>query len=91
MEELEETANVCAINKTRLSGYFCSGIALGLSRRVLAEIEIKIFEKCLDNALIKNKINEPNLSKILRSFVVKYVLNVISVMNLLLSFLLRCS
>ena len=42
LEELEETANVSGISKTRLSGYFCSDTVLNLSRMVLTEIEIKI-------------------------------------------------
>ena len=58
MEVLEETANVSAINKTSLSGYFCSDTVFNLSRRVLAEIEIKILEKGLGYAPIQNKINE---------------------------------
>ena len=59
MEELEETANVSAISKTRLPCYFCSDTVFNLSRRVLTEIEIKILEKVLDYAPIQNKINEP--------------------------------
>ena len=61
MEELEETANVFVISKTRLSGCFCSDTVFNLSRRVLTEIEMKIVEKGLDYAPIQNKINEPEL------------------------------
>ena len=61
MEELEETANVFVISKTRLSGCFCSDTVFNLSRRVLTEIEMKIVEKGLHYAPIQNKINEPEL------------------------------
>ena len=61
MEGLEETANISAINKNRLSGYFCSDTVLNLSRMVLKEI--KILEKRLDYAPIQNKINEPELKQ----------------------------
>ena len=61
LEELEETANVFAISKTRLCGYFGSDTVFNLSRRILTEIEIKIVEKGLDYAPIQNKINEPEL------------------------------
>ena len=68
LEELEETANVSAIHKTRLSGYFCSDTVHNLSRRVLTEIEIKILEKGLDYAHIENKINEPELKQDFEEF-----------------------
>ena len=68
LEELEETANVSAINKTRLSGYFCSDTVFNLSRRVLTEIGIKILEKGLDYAPIQNKINEPEVKQDFEEF-----------------------
>ena len=52
LEELQETANVSATNKTRLSGYFCSDTVFNLSRRLLIETEIKFLEKVLDYAPI---------------------------------------
>ena len=71
MEELEETANVSAISKTRLPGYFCSDTVFNLSRRVLTEIEIKILEKVLDYAPIQNKIIEPELKQDFEEFCCK--------------------
>ena len=68
LEELEETANVSAISKTRLSGYFCSDTIFNLSRRVLTETEIKILEKGLDYAPIQNKINELELKQDFEEF-----------------------
>ena len=85
LEELEETANVSAISKTRLSGYFCSDTVFNLSRRVLTETEIKILEKGLDYAPIQNKINELELKQDFEEFCRKYILNGIFVMNLLLN------
>ena len=71
MEELEETANVSAINKTRFSGYFCSDTVFNLSRRVLTEIEIKFLEKGLDYAPIQNKINKLELKQDFEEFCCK--------------------
>ena len=88
LEELEETANVSAINKTRLPGYFCSDAVFNLSRRVLTEIE-KFWKKVLTMLLSKIKPMSRNLSKILRRFVAKCVLNGIFVINLLLNLVLR--
>ena len=68
LEELEETANVPAINKTRLSGYFCSDTVFNLSRRLLTEMEIKFFGKDLNYASIQNNINEPELKQDLEEF-----------------------
>ena len=44
-EELGEAAYVSAINKTRLSGYFCSHTVFNFSGRVLTEIEIKFWKR----------------------------------------------
>ena len=71
LEELEETANVSAINKTRFSGYFCSDTVFNLSRRVLTEIEIKFLEKGLDYAPIQNKINKLELKQDFEEFCCK--------------------
>ena len=68
LEELEETANVSTIHKTRLSGYFCLDTVHNLSRRVLTEIEINILGKGLDYAHIENKINEPELKQDFEEF-----------------------
>ena len=78
LEELEETAHVSAINKTRLSGYFFSETVFNLSRMVSTEIEIKI--------LIQNKIKELELKHNFEEF---GVLNSISIMNLLRKLVLR--
>ena len=83
LEALEETADVSAINKTRLSGY--SDTAFNLSRRVLTEIEVKILKKVLTMLLFK--IN--STSRILMSFAVKCVLNGIFVIDLLLNLVLH--
>ena len=63
LEELEGTANVSAIINTTLSGYFCSDTVFNLSRRLLAEMDIKILEKGLEYAPIQNKINKPKLKQ----------------------------
>ena len=55
-EELEGTANLSAINNTRLSGYFYSGTIFNLSRRVLTKMEIKILEKGCGFAPIQSKV-----------------------------------
>ena len=89
LEELQETANVSAINKTMLYGYFCSDIVFNLSRRVLIKIEKIFWKKVLTKLLSKKKSTIRNLSKISRSFVIKCVVNGISVMNLLLNLALR--
>ena len=89
LEELEETANVSAISRTRLSGYFCSDTVFNLSRRVVTELEIKIWIKVLTMLLSKINSTSRNLSRILRSFVLKCVLNGLFVMNLLLNLVLR--
>ena len=68
LEQLKETAKVSAINKTGLSGYFCSDTVFNLSRRLLTEIEIKILVKGLDYAFIQNKINETELKQDFEEF-----------------------
>ena len=55
-------------NEGRLVGYFCSNTVFNLSRKVLADIEIKVLEKGLDFALIQNKINEPQLRSDFQEF-----------------------
>ena len=89
LEELEETANVSAINKTMLPDYFCSDTVFNLSKRVLTKIEKKFWKKVLTKLLSKKKSTSRKLSKISRSFVIKCVVNGISVMNLLLNLALR--
>ena len=68
LEEMEETANISGIKKTRLSGYFCSDNVFNTSRRVLTEIKRKIFEKGLDYSPIQNKISEPELKRDFKEF-----------------------
>ena len=70
LEELEETANVSAINKTSLSGYSCSDTVFNLIffQFQFTEIEIKILEKSLDYAPIQNKINEPEIKQDFEEF-----------------------
>ena len=43
--------------------YFCSDTVFDLSRRVISEDEIKVLEKGLDFAPVRNKLNEPELRK----------------------------
>ena len=49
-----------------ISGYLCSAIVFNLSKKVLSDMETKIFEKRLDNAPIQNKII--NKSELRRDF-----------------------
>ena len=41
--------------------YFCLDTVFNLSKKVLSDAEIKVVEKGLDYAPVKNKINEPEL------------------------------
>ena len=41
--------------------YFCLDTVFNLSKKVLSDAEIKVLEKVLHYAPIKNKINEPEL------------------------------
>ena len=41
--------------------YFCLNTVFNLSKKVLSDAEIKVLEKGLHYAPIKNKINEPEL------------------------------
>ena len=68
LEELEETANVSAINKTMLPDYFCSDTVFNLSKRVLTKIEKKFWKKVLTKLLSKKKINEPEVKQDFEKF-----------------------
>ena len=61
-EKLVNSNRNCS-DDTRISDYFCSDTVFSLSRRVFSEDEIKVLEKGLDFAPIKNKVNEPELRK----------------------------
>ena len=61
LENIDNSREANATEKTRLSGYFCSDTVFNLSRKVLTDSEIKDLEKGLDYAPIQNKINEPKL------------------------------
>ena len=62
--EIPENINV----SSRIQGYFCSNTVFNLSKKVLAETEIKVLEKGLDFVSIQNKINEPELRKHFEEF-----------------------
>ena len=62
--EIPENINV----SSRIQGYFCSNTVFNLSKKVLAETEIKVLEKVLDFVSIQNKINEPELRKHFEEF-----------------------
>ena len=49
------------VYESRIEGHFCSDTVFNLSRRFLAEKEIKVLGKGLNFAPIQNKINKPEL------------------------------
>ena len=51
-----------------MSSYFCSDTVFNLSKKVLPDMEMKIFEKGLDYSLIQIKINEPKLRRDFEDF-----------------------
>ena len=53
-----------------LKGHFCSDTIFNSGHRVLSDAEIKIIEKGLDFFPIQKKINELELNKVLKNFVV---------------------
>ena len=72
LEELQKKSpskdfNINSSND-RISGYFCSDPVFNLSKKILTDIEIKVFEKGLDYAPIQNKINEPELRRDFEEF-----------------------
>ena len=70
LEELQRKSPSKAFNNSndRISRYFCSDTVFNLSKKVLTDIEIKVFEKGLDYAPIQNKINEPELRRDFEEF-----------------------
>ena len=61
LENIDNSREANATEKTRLSGYFCSDTIFNLSRKVLTDSKIKVLENGLDYAPIQSKINEPEL------------------------------
>ena len=55
-------------NSDQISGYFCSDTIFNLSKNVLSEMEINIFEKGLDYILIQIKINKLDLRRDFEDF-----------------------
>ena len=61
LENIDNSREANATEKTSLSGYFCSDTIFNLSWKVLTDSEIKVLEKDLDYAPIPSKINKPEM------------------------------
>ena len=61
LQNIDFTGHSNSTETSRLKGYFCSETVFNLSKKVLTEAEVKVFEKGLDYAPIQNKVNEPEL------------------------------
>ena len=48
LEELEEVQSTIITDSDQISGYFCSDTVFNLSKKVLVDKKIKIFEKGLN-------------------------------------------
>ena len=76
LEELQNKTEVSGDSITEitssncLKGHFCSDTIFNLGHRVLSDAEIKIIEKGLDFFPIQKKMNESELNKVLKNFVV---------------------
>ena len=76
LEELQNKTEVSGDSITEitssncLKGHFCSDTIFNSGHRVLSDAEIKIIEKGLDFFPIQKKINELELNKVLKNFVV---------------------
>ena len=73
LEELEQVQSTSITDSDQISGYFRSDTAFNLSKKVLSDIETKIFEK--DQAPIQNKIIKPELRRDFEDFARQMRLN----------------
>lgn len=60
-DSLNTRNKVSVTSEGRLTGFFCSETVFELSKNILTDTEIKIFEKGLHFVPIQIKINEPEL------------------------------
>ena len=65
---IDFTGDNSSTESSPLKGCFCSETVFNLSKKVLTEAEIKIFEKGLDYVPIQSKANEPELRSDLALF-----------------------
>ena len=74
LQNIDFTGHNNSTETSRLKGYFCSETVFNLSKKVLTEAEVKVFEKGLDYAPIQNKVNEPELRSDFEEFCRRMVL-----------------
>lgn len=60
-DSLNTRNKVSVTSEGRLTGFFCSETVFELSKNILTDTEIKIFEKGLHFVPIQSKINKPEL------------------------------